>query len=365
MRDMVRGRMEPADLDYVVLGGTEDDLRRNVPGLIRVGRDIPVFLKGATQYTFSTFTSIEDDLASRDLTINALAQDKSGVVIAHPLALADLRDKILRPVSADNFLADPLRVIRAARFAAVLSDFSVHAELLAAMRSVSAQGLGSVAAERVGQESLKACEGHKPGNFLRILHAGDALDPWLAEFAAADAIPAGPSSHHDTSVLEHTAQVMDGCAGQPMAVWMALCHDLGKTVTPVTALPRHIGHEKEGEPLAANLAFRLRLPKRHLVAGRLAVRWHMAGGLYANLRPSTKVRLLLALDRAGVVDQFFQMVAADQGGNHTAAARKDLLLIKSVRLPDKHRGLGPRSAEILLQLRCEALADLSGQDLVR
>ena len=75
----------------------------------------------------------------------------------------DLRDKILRPVAVANFLADPLRAVRAARFAAVFPDFTVHADLLAAMRAVSPSALGAVAAERVGQETLKACASARPG----------------------------------------------------------------------------------------------------------------------------------------------------------------------------------------------------------
>lgn len=221
------------------------------------------------------------------------------------LALADLRDKILRPVAPANFLADPLRVIRAARFAAAFPDFTVHEQLLEAMRGVAPDALGRVAAERVGQEVLKACAAPAPGNFLRVLQAGDRLAPWLAEFTDAHCIPAGPPEFHDASVLEHTARVMDRCAGDALGVWMALCHDLGKTVTPAERLPRHHGHEAVGPDMAQSLALRLRLPNRHGAAGRLAARWHMAAGRYADLKPSTRVRLLLELDKAGIMKNFF------------------------------------------------------------
>jgi len=355
VRDRVRGA-EPVDFDYVAVGGTEDALRRRVPGLTRVGQGIPVFVRGACQYTISEFQSIEDDLASRDLTINALAEDESGTLIAHPLALSDLRGKILRPVAVANFLQDPLRAVRAARFAAAYPDFTVHEDLLAAMRAVPAEALGRVAAERVGQETLKACAASAPGNFLRVLEAGNSLVPWLAEFDGADRIPAGPPQHHDASVLEHTARVMDRCAGDVTSVWMGLCHDLGKTATSPELLPRHHGHEECGQDLAEALALRLRLPNRQRVAGRLAARWHMAAGRYGELRPSTRVRLLLELDKAGIMKAFFRLVTADGGGDASAVAEKELALIKSVRLPEKHRDLGPKSAEILLLLRCETLS---------
>jgi len=355
VRDRLRG-LAPGDLDYVAVGGDEDELLRRVPGLTRVGRGIPVFVRGNAQYTVSEYPTIEADLASRDLTVNALAEGADGRLYAHPGALADLRDRILRPVAPSNFLADPLRAIRAARFAAVFPDFTVHADLLAAMRAVPADALGGVAAERVGQEVLKACASRAPGNFLRVLRDGKALGPWLEEFRGADAIPAGPPQFHDADVLEHTARVMDRCAGDALTVWMALCHDLGKTVTPAEVLPHHYGHEDAGQTLADALALRLRLPNRVRAAGRLAARWHMAAGCYANLKSSTRVRMLLELDKAGVMAAFFVLVAADGGEDVGERAGSELAVIKAVRLPQKHRDQGPRSAEILLQLRCEALS---------
>lgn len=356
VRDQLRG-VAPVDFDYVAVGGGERELRLKVPGLTRVGQGFAVFVRGNAQYTLSEFATIEDDLGSRDLTVNALARDEAGDVVAHPLALSDLREKILRPVALANFLADPLRAIRAARFAALFPDFTVHEDLLSAMRGVTPQSLGRVAAERVGQEVLKACAAPAPGNFLRILRAGQALDPWLAEFQGADLVPAGPPLFHEASVLEHTARVMDGSFGDTLGVWMALCHDLGKTATRPEFLPHHHGHEEVGTDMARNLAARLRLPNRFCLAGRLAARWHMAAGRFADLRPSTRVRLLLELDKAGMMESFFRIVAADQGGDHLERARGELAVIKSVRLPEKHRDQGPKSADILLQLRCEALRE--------
>ena len=359
VRDQLRG-VAPVDFDYVAVGGDEFELRRRVPGLTRVGQGIAVFVRGSAQYTLSNFATIEEDLGSRDLTVNALARDESGQVVAHPLALSDLREKILRPVAVANFLADPVRAIRAARFAALFPDFAVHHDLLLAMRAVPQDALGRAAAERVGQEVLKACAAPVPGNFLRILQTGQKLDPWLAEFLGAELVPAGPPMFHETSVLEHTAQVMDRCFGDTLGVWMALCHDLGKTATRPELLPHHHGHEEIGAQMAQTLAARLRLPNRFRLAGRLAARWHMAAGRYADLRPSTRVRLLFELDKAGMMESFFRTVAADQGGEHLERARRELFVLKSVRLPEKHRDQGPKSADILLQLRCEALLEWPG-----
>lgn len=90
VRDQVRGQ-NPVDFDFVAIGGDERELRRRVPGLTRVGQGIPVFVRGTGQYTISFFSSIEDDLCSRDLTINALARDDSGQIVAHPGACRPAR----------------------------------------------------------------------------------------------------------------------------------------------------------------------------------------------------------------------------------------------------------------------------------
>lgn len=355
VRDHLLGRAS-ADADYLAVGANEAQLFAHIPGLTRVGRDMAVFVRQGEEYTLCTHASIEEDLQSRDLTINALAQDEAGRIIAHPNALSDLEKHILRPVAADNFLADPLRVIRAARFAATFPDFQVHDDLLAAMRAVSQTALADVAAERVGQETLKACATARPGNFLRLLNQTGHMGSWLPELHGAADIPAGPPHYHSASVLEHTAQVMDACAGDALAVWMALVHDLGKSATRPENWARHLGHEEHGETMAANLAKRLRLSNRHIQAARLAAKWHMSGGQYPQLRGATKTRLLLHLDKTALVEHFFRLVAADGGNDYLALAQTDLACVKAVKLPEKNQNMGQKSADILLQLRCEALA---------
>lgn len=354
VRDQLRG-LKPLDFDYVVLAGSEQDLRAQIPDLVRVGQVSPVFVRGNEQYSISSYADIQADLNSRDLTINAVAQDEHGQILAHPLALTDLKAQILRPVCRANFLADPLRVIRAARFAALLPDFTIDSELVLAMQAVSSSALAQVAAERVGQEVLKACQGEQPGRFLRLLGQGLALDPWFVEFIQSHNIPAGPVPYHQTNVLEHTAQVMDSCADDTLAVWMALCHDLGKTSTPENEWPHHFGHDQRGQDMARVLAQKLRLPRRYAQAGALAARWHMVGGKYLELRPATRVRLLLALDKAQILDSFFRLVLADSGHDYISRIQVELEVVQSVCLPEKFHNQGPHSAEILLQLRCEAL----------
>jgi tRNA nucleotidyltransferase (CCA-adding enzyme) len=345
------------DRDFVVFGATEAEFLRRFPGARKVGRRSPVYLYRGDEYTLSPAADILDDLALRDLTINALAQDADGRIWAHPKAREDIDGKVLRPIAEKNFISDPLRVFRVARFAACMPDFNCHESVDAVVGRVRRAGLlGTVSAERVGQETLKALAGPRPGTYLRFLADRDLMQPWFCELAAFGQIPAGPAPYHNESVLEHTMQVMDRLAGDPLQVWMGLCHDIGKTATDPDRWPAHHGHERLGESLAGALARRLRLPTRFADAGAVASRWHMTLGRYRELRPGTLVDLLIHLHRHRLVSQMARLVVADGGDDLAASLAGDLDTIMAVALPAAQRGLGQDSGRVLRQLRCEALA---------
>ncbi len=356
VRDALLGR-KVHDRDFVLIGATAETFCARFPAARRLGRSATYILRGE-EYTLSAAPDILSDLASRDLTVNALARDEEGRLHAHPQALADLEQRVLRPVRLDNFLSDPLRVFRAARLAALFPHFSRHELLGEAMRATTERGLlSAIAAERVGQEVRRACSSTNPGLFLRLLADHGALDPWLSELASAARIPAGPPPHHQRSLLAHLVALSDRLAGDPLAVWMAICHDLGKAVTDPGLWPQHHGHDRSGEPLARGLGHRLRLPGRLIEAGAIAARWHMLAGRYGELRPATKVKLLMRLHRSNLIAPLFRLVAADQGTDYLSQARKDLARLIALHLPQHLQGLGTRSGEQLHQLRCQAIAD--------
>ncbi|MBU1229510.1 MAG: HD domain-containing protein [Proteobacteria bacterium] len=347
------------DRDYLVLDATVEDFLRAHPDAKPVGKTFPVFILKGEEYSFPRAQSLEQDLARRDFTINALAQDADGGLVHHPLALEDIRAGVLRPASRHSLSDDPLRVFRAARFLAELPGFAAHPELLEAMRRAAASGdLAKPYAERVGQEVLKACAAQRPGDFLRLLDQGGCLAPWLAELDGAARIPAGPPKYHDASVLEHTARIMDALAGDALGVWMGLCHDLGKVLTPSSMLPRHIGHEIRGERAARTLGERLRLPTRLIQAGSDAARWHMLSGRYPELRDATRVDLLFRLKSRGVLRELFRLSAADTGQNHLPEAQADLAAALTAVLPAQARDQGEESGALLRTLRIQALRAL-------
>lgn len=358
VRDLLLGR-EAHDIDISFSGGAESFLQI-FPKARKVGGDLSIWLVGSHEFT-GIKGSAAEDMLTRDLTINAASFDAEGRIIAHPLFFSDLEHKILR-LSSQNVLAcDPLRVYRVARFAADLPDFSIAPSTLEAMRAFSlehADALAALPPERVGRELLRALACPVPSRFFVVLKEAGCLMPWFPELLPAADIPAGPSPWHNNSVLEHTLQVMDRCAGSPLAVWMALCHDLGKIKTNPSALPHHYGHDTKGMELAKALSSRLCLSSRYARAALTCAGLHMKGGMYGILRPGTRRDLLYSLEASGIFHDFWAVALADSGINWEPMALRDLNAIRAVRLPYEWRNRGAASGEKLRMLQCEAISRL-------
>ena len=320
-----------ADKDYVVLNADEATLMAAMPHLKRItGGADGVFIDRDDQYTISPAADIEQDLELRDLTINALARERAEPrrLIAHPLALPDLENRILRPVHVANFGADPCRAIRAARFAAVLPGFTAGPGLYAAMRHAISQGLGKVAGERIGQEVRKACAGGAPGRFLAFLGRAGCLSPWFAPFSGRC---------HLRMAAENLMQRM---AGQPaMWVWMAMCHHLAA-------------------PKAYSMGERLRLPRAWILAGVDAAALLPPLRYYSSLPAVEKIPLLMHLHQKKLLAACCHLARARYGETLAGLEqrlRRDLRAILAVNLPQNQRNQGRTSGQALLRLRTAAL----------
>lgn len=200
MRDELLGR--PAkERDWVVVGSTPEEMGRL--GYRQVGRDFPVFLHPETHEEYALArterktgpghtgfvchagpdVTLEDDLARRDLTINAMAREAGGGLVDPFDGRGDLEAGMLRHVSG-AFVEDPLRVFRAARFAAQLPGFRVARETLALMQRMAADdALAELSAERIWQELYKALSSSAPERFFQVLEEASAMSPWLAELS--------------------------------------------------------------------------------------------------------------------------------------------------------------------------------------
>ncbi|MDE2505467.1 MAG: multifunctional CCA addition/repair protein, partial [Burkholderiales bacterium] len=280
VRDALLG-LPAADRDWVAVGATP--ARMIELGYRPVGKDFPVFIdpasgeevalarterksgRGYHGFTFHAApeVTLEQDLARRDLTINAIAQARDGTLIDPYDGQGDLRRRLLRHVS-DAFAEDPVRLLRVARLAARFTDFTLAPETQALLRAmVDAGEVDALVSERVWQELARGLMAARPSRMFEVLRGCGALARLLPEVDRLWGVPQ-PSEHHpeiDTGV--HLMLVLDQAAAleAPLAVrWACLCHDLGKGTTPAAELPRHRGHEGRSARLAAALAERLRVP---------------------------------------------------------------------------------------------------------
>lgn len=151
--------------------------------------------------------------------------------------------------------------------------------------------------------------GKAPGEKLKRLLAEGKKTPTLLKDAAG--ISAGPVPFHSGSLLDHMARCMNETAGDPLAVWMALCHDAGKLTTPRDMLPHHYNHESRGEILARQWARELKLDEHWGEAGAMCSRLHMKAGKFMLLRPGKKLTLLEEVDASGCGAQFLRVINAD------------------------------------------------------
>lgn len=354
VRDILLGQT-PVELDYAVDRDDTAFLAAH-PDAARVGKSVHVCLWHGCEFMPLREGDLHGDLTARDLSINALALDSDGHVHAHPHALDDLGQAVLRPASPRAFLKDPLRLFRLARFACRHPGWRLHPDCARLTAEVPASALAAIPAERVGREVLKAMSLPCPGRFWETVEQLHLWRPWFTELEALSRIPAGPVRWHSGSVLQHTVRVMNAVAGDSLAVWMAFCHDLGKVLTPAEMLPHHYNHEQRGLGLVRLLVRRLHLPARQEKAGSLACELHMKAGLYEHLRPGTRRDVLWTVASRGLTKEFWKVVDADSKQDISTRALADTALLRGISLPPQWRDKGADSARKLRELHCLALA---------
>ncbi|MCR4667371.1 MAG: HD domain-containing protein [Desulfovibrio sp.] len=353
VRDMLLG-LTPRDFDYA-FSGDETSFRKAHPDARAVGKTHGIYIVNGCEYARLVDDDPETDLRNRDFTVNALALDEEGHLFMHPSSLDDLASRVIRPCSREIFLKDPVRIFRLARFAAAWPDWSLSPELEDMLSEAPRELLWHIPPERVGNELRKAFLTADPSRFFTFLADHDLLSPWFRELDAARHITAGPPPWHNESVFEHTLAVLAPLGGDPLAAWMALCHDLGKTTTPEDMLPHHYGHEERGEILALELGKRLALPVRFITAGRLICREHMKAGRLKILRYGVRRDLLVRVHGLGLHDPFWNVVDNDSHTDLSGEAGREREILLSVRLPKEYWNLGKKSAEKLRMLQIEAL----------
>ena len=236
VRDALLG-LPVRDHDWVVVGATPEALAAE--GYLPVGKDFPVFLHPTTREEYALArterktaqgyhgfavhaapdVTLEDDLARRDLTINAIAQDADGVLTDPYGGQRDIAARVLRHVTS-AFAEDPVRILRVARFAARFTDFSVAPETMQLMRDMVAAGeVDALVPERVWQELARGLKERQPSRMFEVLRACGALQKLLPEVDASPPL---------MRVLDIAAQMEAPLPVRFACLAHALSHELGK-----------------------------------------------------------------------------------------------------------------------------------------
>lgn len=309
VRDQLLG-IASHDHDYVVVGACEDDMLSC--GFKPVGKDFPVFLhptskqeyalarterkvgKGYTGFTVdaSKNVSLEDDLARRDLTINAMAKDEQGNIIDPFNGQQDLENKILRHTTS-AFVEDPVRVLRVARFLARYgSEWQVHPDTLALFETMKKnKELNALVPERVWKETEKALNEQHPQLYFEALD-GLGIFPELECMRNVEQ----PAAHHpEGDVLVHTMLVLKRAATlnyDTATRFAALTHDLGKPIVFKENGNLH-GHEEAGVPIVELFCDRLRVPNKFKELAMLTSRYHLHSHRMFELKPKTLYKMMV------------------------------------------------------------------------
>lgn len=293
--------------DWVVVGGTPEALINQ--GFQQVGRDFPVFLHPKTreEYAlarierkqtagyygfrcdFNPEVTLEEDLARRDLTINAMAMDDSGTIIDPFDGQAALREKILQHVSP-AFVEDPVRVLRVARFAARFHHlgFSVADETRCLMNEMVKQGeVSHLVPERVWQEFQRSLSEKNPEQFITVLRNCGALRVVIPEFDRLFGIPNLIDSPHSlvgegerVSIIDSGLQALDALkkivlvSESPVLRFAALFHNIGNICTPIADWPTHRSTKEAIHQQIATLCLRLRVPKEYSQLAQMTAQFY-------------------------------------------------------------------------------------------
>jgi tRNA nucleotidyltransferase (CCA-adding enzyme) len=302
-------------------------------GYLKVGSDFPVFLHpdSKDEYAlarrerkvgngYSGFVcdidnvTIQEDLARRDLTINAIAQHTiTDELIDIFSGIDDIENKILRAVDLHAFTEDPVRVLRLARFAARYgAEWRIDTDTLnAAKQVVQSDDWLALTPNRVWLELEKALSEPNAHIFFEVM-ADLAESHWFAEVIAMLHIPQPIEWHPEGDVFVHTMQALSAAVydGAPLTVrFAALCHDFGKPVT-YHARGNLYGHEEAGVAPIDDFCDRLKVPSKYRQLAILTAKYHLKIHRIMTLKPKTIVNMFTAIGAYRNADILTELLAA-------------------------------------------------------
>ncbi|WP_226809822.1 multifunctional CCA addition/repair protein [Candidatus Vallotia lariciata] len=335
IRDELLGK--PAkDRDYVVVGATPKQMMAQ--GFRPVGKNFPVFLHPRSQeeyalarterkiaagyhgfqFFYTPNVTLEEDLARRDLTINAMARAVSpdggmhGPIIDPFNGQMDLQSRIFRHVS-DAFAEDPVRIIRVARLATRFTNFIVAPQTLLLMRQmVIAKEADTLVPERIWQEFSRGLMEQEPSRMFYILHQCGALRRILPEASRLFDIP-------ENHAVTHAMMVIDYSAARNYALpvrFAALAHNLCEINAPPHVLSRYMRYKERSVEHILQLCKRLRAPSDCRDLAVLVA--HEYGNIHRvmEMRTTTLLHMLERIDVFRRPARFMQALQAYEANFH-------------------------------------------------
>lgn len=275
------------------------------------------------------FIGTEAAARRRDFTFNALMQDVlTGEIVDHFGGVKDLQDGVLRHVNDESFAEDPLRVLRAAQFAARFG-FRVADQTVSLCSRMQLQHLPR---ERIEGELKKALlKAEHPSVFFETLRRMDQLDVWFPELKSLIGVKQNPVYHSEGDVWTHTMMVLDEAAklrnraSDPYWFMLAaVTHDFGKAV----CTEAHDGvlhayqHETMGLPLVESFLRRITWETKLIEYVRNMVEYHMKPNTVAGARSAQKVTTRM-FDKSVDPEGLICIALADDRGRITQAPATD------------------------------------------
>lgn len=339
VRDELLG-LPVQDHDWVVVGATPAQMLAQ--GFQQVGKDFPVFLHPETKeeyalarterktgkgyYNFAVdydpTVTLEQDLARRDLTINAIAKTSDGKIIDPYNGQRDLQQKVLRHVSP-AFIEDPVRILRVARFAARFAPlgFTIAPETMSLMQQMVQNGeVDALVPERVWQEMQRALQEQAPEVFILTLRECGALAKIFPQLDCLWGVPQKAEYHPEIDTGIHVIMALQQSVkltNNPEIRFAVLCHDLGKGNTPSAELPSHKGHEERGVKLIQEWCKLYHVPNDYRDFAVKVSRYHLHAHRAEELRSDTIVKLFKSLDafrNPQILEDFLLACEADKTG---------------------------------------------------
>lgn len=271
----------------------------------------------------SSYENLNQNLSQRDFTINAIAINaKTGIIIDPYNGCQDTTDRQIQAVHKNIFKDDPVRIYRAARIATE-TGFKITPDTLDLMSET--HDFSSVPPERVSNELIKALKTNQPSVFFNYLKETDCLKYHFAEIQALVDVPQPIQHHQGNDAYEHTMKVLDTVQGGPAVKFAALCHDIGKGITPPEEYPHHYNHDTRGPELIDNLSGRLSgIPANWVKAAKLTAENHMKARTVT--RPGKIAALYLESEKTCIgFDGLITIVNADGGSDSILSTHKDLI----------------------------------------